>query len=155
MPYTTPLGNTYDSGDFDQVMSRALDASDWSSFDDRKASSEHNGKLRGIGFATYIERCGGGALAADLKFNDDGTISILSGTQSNGQGHETAFTQLLSERLGIDAEKINVIQGDTDRTPPGFTGGSRSVPVGGSAILGAADEVIASRTTRNRDRQSS
>ncbi len=144
MPYTTPLGNTYDSGDFDRVMTQALEVSDWKNFSARKEQSSAAGKLRGIGFATYIERCGGGAaLPADLRFNDDDTVTVLSGTQSNGQGHETAFAQLLSDRLGIDADRINLVQGDTDRTPGGFTGGSRSVPVGGSAMIGAADEVIA------------
>lgn len=143
MPYTTALGNTYDSGDFEAIMQLAMENAQWDQFDTRAKISRDNGKIRGIGMSVYIERCGGGGgLPAVLEFNEDDSLTLLTGTQTNGQGHETAFTQILSDRLGISVEKIHIVQGDTDRTPPGFTGGSRSVPIGGSATLRAADEVI-------------
>lgn len=143
MPYTTPLGNTYDSGDFQAVMDRAMSQADWNGFESRRQQSATHGKLRGIGMSVYIERCGGGGgLAAKLEFNDDDSVSLLTGSQTNGQGHETAFTQILSDRLGIDISQIHIVQGDTDKTPPGFTGGSRSVPIGGSSTIQAADAAI-------------
>jgi len=143
MPYQTALGNVYDSGDFAAVMERAMQASQWHSADERRRDAEQRGKLLGIGMATYIERCAGGAgLTSEIEFNDDDSITILSGTQNNGQGHATAFVQIVSDTLGIDASRISLLQGDTDRTPAGFTGGSRSVPIGGSAALGAARTII-------------
>lgn len=143
MPYKTALGNVYDSGDFSAVMNKAMQAADWSGANDRRQKALQRDRLLGIGMATYIERCGGGgALPAQININDDDSVSILSGTQSNGQGHQTAFSQIVSDTLGIDVDRINLIQGDTDVTPPGFTGGSRSVPVGGSAVLEAARTII-------------
>jgi len=143
MPYTTALGNTYDSGDFQAVMESAMKSADWAGFALRKEESKRLGKLRGIGMSVYIERCGGGGdMPARIEFNDDDTLTLLSGSQTNGQGHETAFTQILSDRFGIPIEKIRFVQGDTDRTPSGFTGGSRTIPIGGSSTLVAADAVI-------------
>ncbi len=143
MPYTTPLGNTYDSGDFQAIMDRAMQSADWAGFEKRKQQSQQNGKLRGIGMSVYIERCGGGGgMPARIEFNDDDTLTLLSGSQTNGQGHETAFTQILSDRLGIPIEQIRFVQGDTDRTPAGFTGGSRTIPIGGSSTIVAADTII-------------
>ena len=143
MPYTTALGNTYDSGDFKSIMETAMQSADWSGFEQRRATAAREGKLRGIGMAVYIERCGGGGdMPVRIEFNDDDTLTLLSGSQTNGQGHETAFTQILSDRLGISIDKIRFVQGDTDRTPPGFTGGSRTMPIGGSSTLVAADSII-------------
>lgn len=143
MPYTTALGNTYDSGDFQSVMDTAMKSADWKSYEQRKESSARQGKLRGIGMSVYIERCGGGGdMPARIEFNEDDTLTLLSGSQTNGQGHETAFTQILSDRFGIPIDKIRFVQGDTDRTPGGFTGGSRTIPIGGSSTLVAADAVI-------------
>ena len=143
MPFKTALGNVYDSGTFEAIMDAAMAAADWEGFEQRRHQARARGMLRGIGMSTYIERCGGGTpLPARVVFNDDDTITVLSGTQSNGQGHETSFIQILSERLGVDADQIKVVQGDTDRTPAGFTGGSRSVPVGGAAVANAAEHVI-------------
>jgi len=143
MPYTTPLGNTYDSGDFQAIMESAMQSADWAGFERRKEASARSGRLRGIGMSVYIERCGGGGgMPAKIEFNDDDTLTLLSGSQTNGQGHETAFTQILSDRFGIPVEKIRFVQGDTDRTPGGFTGGSRTIPIGGSSTLVAADAVI-------------
>ena len=143
MPFKTALGNVYDSGNFEAIMDAGMAAADWDGFEQRRHQARARGMLRGIGMATYIERCGGGTpLPAKVLFNDDDTITILSGTQSNGQGHETSFIQILSDKLGVDADKIKVAQGDTDRTPDGFTGGSRSVPVGGMAVVRAAETII-------------
>jgi len=143
MPYQTALGNVYDSGDFGAVMDRAMQASDWHGANDRRQAAQQRGRLLGIGMATYIERCaGGGGLTSTIDINDDDSMTILSGTQNNGQGHLTAFVQIVSDALGIDASRISLLQGDTDLTPGGFTGGSRSVPIGGSAALGAAQSII-------------
>ncbi|MCY4237593.1 MAG: molybdopterin-dependent oxidoreductase, partial [Rhodospirillaceae bacterium] len=143
MPYDTCLGDTYDSGEFEILMDKALAQADWSGFEARRADSARRGKYRGIGLATYIERCGGGAAeTAAGTFSEDGILTVAIGTQDNGQGHQTSYTQILSNELGIDAENIRIFQGDTHRTPPGMTGGSRSVPVGGAAMLGLAKKII-------------
>ncbi|MEQ9350919.1 MAG: xanthine dehydrogenase family protein molybdopterin-binding subunit [Alphaproteobacteria bacterium] len=144
MPYTTVMGATYDSGDFAKNMTDAMKLADWSGFAARRSQSAKAGKRRGIGLATYIEACGGGGQeGAWIKFAPDGRVTILSGTQSNGQGHETAYIQILSDRLGIEPDMITVKQGDTDQVPTGTgTGGSRSVPVGGGARVQAAEKVI-------------
>ena len=94
--------------------------------------------------ATYVEKCGGGfPETAVAKFNDDDTITVILGNQSNGQGHETAIRQIASARLGIDAERIRIVQGDSDVVPEGMTGGSRMVSVAGAATMGVADKIIA------------
>ncbi len=143
MPYTTALGNIYDSGDFKAVMESAMQSADWAGYQQRKEASAQQGKLRGIGMSVYIERCGGGGdMPARIEFNEDDTLTLLSGSQTNGQGHETAFTQILSDRFGIPIDKIRFVQGDTDRTPSGFTGGSRTIPIGGSSALVAANTII-------------
>ena len=143
MPYTTPLGNVYDSGEFETLMREAMEKGDWKGFEARRKEAASRGKLRGIGMGYYIEKCGGGnPETADIRFTDDGTIEIRIGTQSNGQGHETAYAQILSDTIGAEAGRIKVIQGDTDGTPPGMTGGSRSVPVGGAAVLLAGRQIV-------------
>ncbi len=144
MPHTMGLGAVIDSGDFAGAMDAAMAGADWSGFEARRAETAKAGKLRGIGMATYIERCGGGGMSpARVKFEDDDTITMLMGAMDSGQGHATAYTQILSERLGVDVEKIRMKQGDTDSTPPGFTGGSKSIPVGGASLSYASDKVIA------------
>ena len=141
MPYDAPLPVVYDSGDFPAVMEEAMQQADWSGFEARRAEAAQRGKYRGIGMACYIERCGGGAPeTAVAKFDDDG-VTIYIGTMENGTGLTTSYTQILSGALGIDAERITITQGDTDLCPPGLTGGSRSVPVGGAAVLGVADTI--------------
>ncbi|HRJ68798.1 MAG TPA: xanthine dehydrogenase family protein molybdopterin-binding subunit [Beijerinckiaceae bacterium] len=146
MPYATPVGRTYDSGDFEGVMRRAMEVSDWSGFRKRAAASKKRGRLRGIGLATYIEACGGGgAEPAYVALEKDGSITIRIGSQSNGQGHETAYAQLASQHLDLPLSKIRVLQGDTNQTPTGSgTGGSRSIPVGGAAV-----DVAAARLAEN------
>jgi carbon-monoxide dehydrogenase large subunit len=143
MPYQTPVESRYDSGEFEKVMERAMQRAEWSDFPNRKKDSEKRKRLRGIGLAMYIERCGGGpGDTVRLKVDEKG-ISLFSGMQDNGQGHTTTFVQLLSETLGVDAAKIRVVQGDTDLVPTeGLTGGSRFLAIGGIAARSAAAEVI-------------
>jgi carbon-monoxide dehydrogenase large subunit len=145
IPWKTALGDTYDSGDFEGVMRRGMEKADWKGFAARRAQSEAKGKWRGIGMATYVEKCGGGGApeTAVAKFNDDATLTLYIGNQSNGQGHETALRQIASARLGIDAERIAIVQGDSDVVPEGMTGGSRMVSVAGVATMGVADKIIA------------
>ena len=143
MPYQTPVESRYDSGDFAVVLDRALEAAEAKGFGARKAASEKRGKKRGLGIGMYIERCGGGpGDTVRLQVGGKG-VTVFSGMQDNGQGHTTTFVQLVSDRLGIEAERINVVQGDTDIVPAeGLTGGSRFLALGGVAALSAADDVI-------------
>jgi carbon-monoxide dehydrogenase large subunit len=141
MPYRTPVESVYDSGDFAALMDRAMQTADWNGFPRRKNSSPS--KHRGIGMAMYRERCGGGPGDTVRLKVEGGTATLYSGMQDNGQGHTTTFVQLLSQKLGIDAAKIKVVQGDTDLVPgEGLTGGSRFLAIAGVAAGGAADEVI-------------
>lgn len=143
MPYQTPVESRYDSGDFAAVMARAMEKADWAGFAARREKSKVQGKLRGIGMAMYIERCGGGnGDTVILKVDPAGSVTLISGMQDNGQGHITTFVQLLSDKLGLDASQIRVVQGDTDVVPSGLTGGSRFLAIGGIAAMSAADEVI-------------
>jgi len=143
MPYQTPVESRYDSGDFAAVMARAMEKADWAGFAARREQAKVQGKLRGIGMAMYIERCGGGnGDTVILKVDPAGSVTLISGMQDNGQGHITTFVQLLSDKLGLDASQIRVVQGDTDVVPSGLTGGSRFLAIGGIAAMSAADEVI-------------
>ncbi len=144
MPFTTPMGETYDTGDFVKNMEDAIAKSYWDEFPARRDFSERHGRLRGIGLASYIEACsGGGPEEATIEIDADGRARVLIGTQSNGQGHETAYRQIVSERLGLSFDQIDIVQGDTSVIGFGSgTGGSRSVPVGGAALSDAALQVI-------------
>ncbi len=144
MPHTTPVGKTYDSGDFAMVLDAALKQMDYAGFTARRAEAARRGKRRGIGLAYYLEvTMGDPTERAEIRFADDGFVDVYVGTQSTGQGHETGYIQLTSQRLGIDGEKIRVRQGDTDTIPSGGgTGGSRSLYSEGQAILTTADTVI-------------
>jgi aerobic carbon-monoxide dehydrogenase large subunit len=144
MPYATTLGLIYDSGDFARNMEDALKLADAAGFPARKAAALKAGKRRGLGFSTYIEQCGGGLNeAAEVRFDPSGSLTLLVGTQASGQGHQTAYAQILAEALGVPFEEIRVVQGDTDRVAFGRgTGGSRSLPVGGAAVDLAAKRVI-------------
>ncbi|MBM3548076.1 MAG: xanthine dehydrogenase family protein molybdopterin-binding subunit [Alphaproteobacteria bacterium] len=144
MPFKTALGETYDSGDFTAAMDKCMAAADWKGAPARKAAAQKQGKLRGIGMACYVEACsGGGPENAWINVEPNGAVTVRVGTQSNGQGHETAYAQVAADKLGIDIEQIRVIQGDTDAMPSGGgTGGSRSIPVGGVCVDGAATDVI-------------
>ena len=144
MPYKTALGDSYDSGDFETVMRKGMDKADWKGFAARRAQSAARGKWRGIGLATYVEKCSGGSPETTIaKFNDDATVTLYVGNQSNGQGHETAITQIASAKLGIDAGRIRIVQGDSDVVPEGMTGGSRTIAVNGAATAGVAEKIIA------------
>ncbi|WP_366654487.1 xanthine dehydrogenase family protein molybdopterin-binding subunit [Fodinicurvata sp. EGI_FJ10296] len=153
MPYDTALGLTYDSGDFARNMDDAMSIADWDGFEKRRAAARDRGRLRGIGMSTYIEACAGGAAeTARIKVTNEGRATLLIGTQSNGQGHETAYKQILSERLGLAPETIDVVQGDSDLIPTGGgTGGSRSIPVGGQATSTAAEQVLERARERAAD----
>ncbi len=144
MPFATAMGSVYDSGDFAANLELALSLARWSGFPARREEARARGRLRGIGLACYVERCAGGAAErARVTVDGKGRVVLRIGTQSNGQGHETAFRQILVERLGVDFEDIEVVQGDTDRVETGGgTGGSRSVPVGGAAVRDASDRIV-------------
>jgi aerobic carbon-monoxide dehydrogenase large subunit len=140
MPYVTATGKTYDSGAFAAHMARAQDIAGWSGFNQRARASRRAGKLRGIGLATYIEACGNnGPDTAVVKLERDGAIVVLAGSQSTGQGHHTAYAQLIAEHLGVPPEQVRVLQGDTDVIATGMgTGGSSSIPCAGASVAGAA-----------------
>ncbi|HJO73458.1 MAG TPA: xanthine dehydrogenase family protein molybdopterin-binding subunit [Rhodospirillales bacterium] len=145
-PYASPTGITYDSCDFEGIMDAAMAETDWKNFEERRAEAAARGKLRGIGMANFVERCGGGGglqETARLAFDEDGGVTLFSGSMANGQGHETAFSQIVNERLGLPFEKIRIVQGDTDAVPSGEgTGGSWSIPMGGGAVCHAADLIV-------------
>ncbi len=142
MPYTSPTKLVLDSGEFEKVMDRCMAAAEWSSFPKRRAQSKRAGKLRGIGMATYTERCGGGfPETASIEFKDE-RVELVMGNQEYGTGLITSYKQLVSDQLGIDPDRINVIMGDTDRTPAGLTGGSRALAVAGSALYEAGRTIV-------------
>jgi carbon-monoxide dehydrogenase large subunit len=144
IPYTTPVATTYDSGDFTAILDEALTASDWSGFAARKAESAARGRLRGRGVGQYLEvtappmnEMGG------IRFEADGTVTIITGTLDYGQGHWTPFAQVLSSKLGVPFDRIRLLQGDSDElVAGGGTGGSKSIMASGAAILEASDKVI-------------
>ncbi|MCS6920846.1 MAG: molybdopterin-dependent oxidoreductase, partial [Elioraea sp.] len=144
MPWRTPVGATYDSGEFAKVLDAALARADWAGFPQRRQEAARRGKKRGIGLAYYLEATGGApSERAEIRFNDDGTVDVLVGTQSTGQGHETAYVMLTAHELGIPPERIRVVQGDSDLIPTGGgTGGARSLYSEGQAILATTASVI-------------
>ncbi|MBR0651231.1 xanthine dehydrogenase family protein molybdopterin-binding subunit [Roseomonas terrae] len=144
MPYVSAMGQRYDSGEFAQLMSSALTKIDWAGFPARKAGAAKSGKKRGIGLAYYLEATGGAPTEnAAVKFTDDGFADVYVGTQSTGQGHETAYAMMTSFELGIPIEKIRVKQGDSDTLPDGGgTGGARSLYSEGQAILVTTASVV-------------
>ncbi|SLN61772.1 Carbon monoxide dehydrogenase large chain [Pseudoruegeria aquimaris] len=143
-PYTSSTGEIYDVGDFERVLDRVEAECDRAGFAARRAASEAAGKLRGLGLCYYIESIlGDPQETARVDFEEDGTATIYVGTQSNGQGHETAFTRFLADHTGIPPEKINFVQGDSDRIAKGGgTGGSRSGTTQATATLGAVSKMI-------------
>ena len=156
-PYQTPVMMRYDSGDPMGCLDRVLAAADWEGFPARRAASALAGKYRGIGLATYVEACGlapsriagrlgarGGLYeSATVRVHPTGDVTVLIGTHNHGQGHETTFAQIVSEKLGIPADRIEIVFGDTDKVQFGMgTYGSRSLAVGGSALAKATDKVI-------------
>ncbi|MFN0265093.1 xanthine dehydrogenase family protein molybdopterin-binding subunit [Tepidamorphus sp. 3E244] len=143
MPHDTKIGRVYDSGEFKALHDKAFEMADVNGFRARLREAKKRGKLRGIGHALYIEACsGGGEERARLTLGEDGVLTIRIGTQSNGQGHHTAYAQLASQALGISPDAVRVIQGDTDEVKFGAgTGGSRSIPVGGTAVKAGGDKL--------------
>ena len=140
MPYETPTGKVYDTGEFAGHMARAQEIADWAGFKKRASAAKKNGKLRGIGLATYIEACGGnGPETATVNLDKDGGITLLIGTQSTGQGHATSYAQIIAEHLQLPPERVRMEQGDTARIHTGLgTGGSSSIPAGGASVAAAA-----------------
>ncbi|HEV8441637.1 MAG TPA: xanthine dehydrogenase family protein molybdopterin-binding subunit [Methylomirabilota bacterium] len=145
MPYRTPLGVTYDCGDFDKNMADALKLGDVAGFAARREASRARGALRGIAVVNPIERAAGPQPEfAEIRFSPSGSATVLMGSKNQGQGHETTFKQILHERLGLDPAEVRYIDGDTDRVAWGMgTMGSRSTVIGGTALWTAADKVIA------------
>jgi aerobic carbon-monoxide dehydrogenase large subunit len=156
-PYQTQVALQYDIGNYQATLDLALEAADHKGYAGRKAASAAKGKLRGFGISTYIEACGiapsalVGALgaraglyeAATVRVHPTGSISVMTGTHSHGQGHETTFAQLISDRLGVTIDNVEVVHGDTSKIPFGMgTYGSRSAAVGGSAIVKALDKIV-------------
>ncbi|MBV8337984.1 MAG: xanthine dehydrogenase family protein molybdopterin-binding subunit [Alphaproteobacteria bacterium] len=157
-PYQTPVALQYDSGDYAATLELALKAADYPGFEARRQEAMGRGKLRGLGIATYIEACGiapsavVGSLgaraglyeSAEVRVHPTGSVSVLTGTHSHGQGHETTFPQLVADTLGVPMESVEIVHGDTGKIPYGMgTYGSRSIAVGGTAIVKAMDKVIA------------
>ena len=142
-PYTTPTGRMYDVGEFAGHMDTAMERADWKGFEKRREESAGRGKLRGIGMATYIEACAfAGSEPAHVRLNGDGSVTLFIGTQSNGQGHATAYAQFVAEKLDIDVSQVEVRQGDTDELAEGGgTGGSRSIPLGGVSAARAGENL--------------
>ena len=157
-PYQTPVALQYDSGDYQSTLEMALRTAGYAEFEQRRQEAARRGKLRGIGLATYIEACGiapsavVGSLgaraglfeSAAVRVHPTGSVTILTGSHAHGQGHETTFAQLVSDHLGVPIESIEIVHGDSAKIPYGMgTYGSRSLAVGGTAIIKAMDKVIA------------
>ncbi|MSQ73081.1 MAG: xanthine dehydrogenase family protein molybdopterin-binding subunit [Betaproteobacteria bacterium] len=143
MPYATPTGMSYDSGEFEQVMDKCLALAKWPDFPQRRAASEKNGRLRGRGLSYYIESGGRFNDRMELRFDPGGNVTIVAGTHSHGQGHATTYAQLVSDWLGLPFENIRFVQGDTDQVPFGRgTFAARSSMIGGCALKLAADAII-------------
>jgi carbon-monoxide dehydrogenase large subunit len=140
MPYTTATGKIYDSGDFTAHMKRAMEVGNWKDFAKRAKAARKQGLIRGIGLATYVEVCGTmGEETANVALDPNGDVTIRIGTQSSGQGHQTAYAQLIADQLGLAPERVHIIQGDTEQVPTGLgTGGSASIPSGGVSVERAA-----------------
>lgn len=144
LPYNSGMGPVYDSGDYPRLLREATRLADWDGLPARREAARRQGKLLGIGIASYVEACAGmGEEQARLTLDEDGGITLVIGTMTNGQGHHTAYAQLLNEKLGVAPEKVRMIQGDSDVVKHGGgTGGSRSLLMGGVAINRGADILI-------------
>src|SRR6201995_1840628 len=136
MPYKTATGKIYDSGDFAAHMKRAMEIAGWKEFPKRAKAAKKQGLVRGIGLATYVEVCGTmGEETANVRLDPNGDVTVLIGTQSSGQGHQTAYAEIVAEQFGLPPERVHVFQGDTDMIASGLgTGGSASIPSGGVSV---------------------
>ena len=157
-PYETPVALTYDTGDYEASLDKALQHIDYQGFAGRRGASEADGNRRGIGFSSYIEACGlapsqvalslgagvGLFESAEVRVNVTGSVTVITGSHSHGQGHETTFAQVVSDQLGIPIDDVEVVHGDTGRSDYGLgTYGSRSIAVGGSALTRATEKIVA------------
>jgi carbon-monoxide dehydrogenase large subunit len=157
-PYQTPVALQYDSGNYHATLDMALEAAGWAGFEARRAEAAKRGRLRGIGCSTYVEACGiapshvVGSLGAraglfevaNIRVHPTGSVTVFTGTHSHGQGHETTFAQVVADKLGVSVAQVDVVHGDTGKIPFGMgTYGSRSLAVGGSAMIKAMDKIIA------------
>lgn len=157
-PYQTPVALQYDSGDYFSTLDQALETAGWAGFERRRAEAKARGRLRGIGISTYVEACGiapsavVGSLGARaglyevgvIRVHPTGSVTVLTGSHSHGQGHETTFAQLIADKLGVAIANVDIVHGDTAKVPFGMgTYGSRSLAVGGSAMDKAMDKIIA------------
>ncbi|OSZ75992.1 xanthine dehydrogenase family protein molybdopterin-binding subunit [Hydrogenophaga sp. IBVHS1] len=157
-PYQTPVALQYDTGDFPACMAKANELAEMATFEQRKSASKAKGLLRGVGYSSYIEACGlapsnvAGALGAraglfecgEVRVHPTGSVTVFTGSHSHGQGHETTFAQVVASRLGLDPSQVDIVHGDTGRVPFGMgTYGSRSISVGGAAIMRALDKIEA------------
>ncbi|HEX3996283.1 MAG TPA: xanthine dehydrogenase family protein molybdopterin-binding subunit [Acetobacteraceae bacterium] len=157
-PYQTPVALQYDSGDYQTTLAVALKNADWAGFEARRTAAKTRGKLRGIGVSTYLEACGiapsavVGSLGAraglyevaNIRVHPTGSVTVFTGSHSHGQGHETTFAQLVVDQLGVPLDQVEVVHGDTGKIPFGMgTYGSRSLAVGGTAMVKAMDKIIA------------
>ena len=136
MPYKTATGKVYDSGDFAAHLKRAMEVAQWKDFPKRAKAAKKQGLVRGIGLASYVEVCGTmGEETAKVQLDPNGDVSVLIGTQSTGQGHQTAYAQIVADQFGLPPERVHVFQGDTDRIATGLgTGGSSAIPTGGVCV---------------------
>lgn len=144
LPYTTQTGRMYDTGDYAGHLEKALEVSDWAGFSSRQEDSAKAGKYRGIGLCSYIEACAfPGGEEATVELSEEGNLTLLIGTQTNGQGHATSYSQVVAEKFGVTIDDVEVIQGDTDRVENGGgTGGSRSIPLGLPSVRDASDALV-------------
>jgi carbon-monoxide dehydrogenase large subunit len=157
-PYQTPVALCYDTGDYEATLAAAMKMAGVEGFDERRREAAARGKLRGLGYSTYIEACGlapshvAGSLGAraglfeagEVRVHPTGKVTVFTGSHSHGQGHETTFAQVVADRLGMGIDDVEIVHGDTGRVPFGMgTYGSRSIAVGGMAIVKALDKVIA------------
>jgi carbon-monoxide dehydrogenase large subunit len=144
MPYQSPSGMAFDSGEFTALMDQALDLADWNGFEARKAASAARGRLRGRGIGSYLEvNAPPSKEMGGLRFEEDGTVTMVTGTLDYGQGHAATFAQILVDHLGLPFDSIRLLQGDSDQlVAGGGTGGSRSTIASGTALLEAAEQVI-------------
>jgi carbon-monoxide dehydrogenase large subunit len=145
-PYETPLGHTYDSGEYENTLNAALETVEYGDLRERQAGLREEGRYLGIGFSNYVEACGVGPSVTEgglVRMNPAGEVVAMTGTQDTGQGHATSFAQVVSKTLGVDYDDVEIVEGDTDRVPEGGgTAGSRSLAMGGNALREGAEKLV-------------
>jgi carbon-monoxide dehydrogenase large subunit len=145
-PYETPLGHTYDSGEYENTLNAALETVEYGDLRERQTELREEGRYLGIGFSNYVEACGVGPSVTEgglVRMNPAGEVVAMTGTQDTGQGHATSFAQVVSKTLGVDYDDVEIVEGDTDRVPEGGgTAGSRSLAMGGNALREGAEKLV-------------